>query len=81
MKRILILVAATLALAACSEREQTLGPVKHDATAYSGTSVNDTSPGSTPFTAAGWKPGDKASWDQNMRTRMQNTQNEYNKVK
>ena len=74
-------VVAAFSVAACSEREQTLGPVKADATAYSGTSVDGSTPAGTAFTAPGWKPGDKASWEQQMRTRPQNTQNEYNKVR
>jgi hypothetical protein len=84
MTRIFILVAAvvaTVSLAACGEREQTLGPVKGDATAYSGSSADGGNTAGTAFTAPGWKPGDKASWEQQMRTRTQNTQNEYNKVK
>ena len=84
MTRISLLVAAMVAtawLAACGEREQTLGPVKGDATAYSGTRVDGGAAAGTAFTAPGWKPGDKASWEQQMRTRTQNTQNEYNKVK
>ena len=73
-------LVAVVTLAACGEREQTLGPVKGDATVYSGTSADGKTAG-TAYTAPGWKPGDKAGWEQAMRARLQNTQNEYNKVK
>ena len=33
-----------------------------------------------PFTAPGWKPGDKVSWEQQLKTRTQNGQNDYAKV-
>jgi membrane-bound lytic murein transglycosylase B len=32
------------------------------------------------FTAAGWKAGDKAGWEQHLKARMQNSQNDYTKV-
>jgi hypothetical protein len=34
----------------------------------------------TPYVAPGWKPGDKASWQEQMTKRAQN-QNEYLRVK
>lgn len=73
MKRVLILIAAVLALAACGEKPQMLSSgVKLDAPAYTGPA--------SPFTAAGWTPGDKTSWEQELKVRTQNGQNEYNKV-
>ncbi len=66
-------VAATIAaLAACGETPQTLGGVKADVAAYQG--VN------SPFAAPGWKAGDRASWEQGLKARAQNTQNEYSKM-
>jgi hypothetical protein len=51
------LTAATLcvALAACGEKPQTGGAVKHDAAPYAGTGSN--------FTQPGWTAGDKTSWE------------------
>ena len=72
MKRTLIAAAAVLALAACGEKPQTLGAVKQDAAPYSGTGG--------PFAAQGWKAGDKTSWEQQLRARTQQGQNDYNKV-
>jgi len=74
MMRPLILMAAVLALAACGEKPQMLSSsgVKQDAPAYTGPA--------SPFTAAGWTPGDKTSWEQELKVRTQNGQNEYNKV-
>ncbi|MBA2675872.1 hypothetical protein [Ramlibacter sp.] len=71
----LLLAAAVsaLALAACGDRTQAIGTgVRSDASAFQGASM--------PFTAPGWKPGDKGSWEQQLKTRAQNTQNDYAKV-
>ncbi|HEX9721229.1 MAG TPA: hypothetical protein VGA59_16035 [Ramlibacter sp.] len=78
MKRKLILAAAVVALAACTDKPQTLesgvrataaGP---DSAAFQGTGM--------PFAAPGWKPGDKVSWEQHLKTRTQNGQNDYTRV-
>jgi hypothetical protein len=68
----LILCAATL-LAACGEKPQGLGAVKQDSPPHSGTSVS-------AFTAPDWKPGDKTSWEQQLRTRAQYGQNDYTRA-
>ena len=73
MKHSLILIAMAAALAACTEKPQTLGSgVRQDTAAFQGTG--------TAFSAAGWKPGDKTSWEQQLKTRTQNGQNDYAKV-
>lgn len=65
--------AFALSLAACGEKPQTIGTgVRTDAPAFQA--------GATPFTAPGWKPGDKGSWEQQLKTRAQNTQNDYAKA-
>jgi len=69
--RTLALIASLLALAGCSEKPQTLGGVKSDVPAFQGTGSN--------FTAPGWKPGDKTSWEQQLKTRGQG-QNDYAKA-
>ena len=53
----------------CGEKPQTATQRKVDATAYSGSTVNG-------YTASGWKPGDKTSWEGQMRERNKG-QNEY----
>lgn len=73
MMRLALLTAAALALAACSDKPQTAGGVKSDTAAYQGTS--------NPFNAPGWKAGDKTAWEQQLKTRAQAGQNEYNRVK
>lgn len=66
-------IPAVLALAACTERPQTIGEgSRHDTPAFQGPA--------TAFTAAGWKPGDRNSWDQELKTRTVNGQNEYTRV-
>ena len=70
--RSVLLMGAVLALAACAEREQTATGVKSDSAAFQGTNM--------PFTAAGWKPGDRNSWEQQLKTRTQQGQNDYAKV-
>ena len=75
MTRLAVLVpvlAALAALSACGEKPQTLGGRKSDAAAFQGAQ--------NPFVAPGWKPGDKSSWEQGLKARMQNSQNEYSKT-
>ena len=73
MIRALALVTAALALAACGEKPQSMKEsAKQDEAAFNGTGM--------PFVAPGWKVGDKTSWEAQLRTRAQNSQNEYNKV-
>ena len=33
-----------------------------------------------PYAVPGWKQGDKGSWEQQVKNRTQQTQNEYTKV-
>jgi hypothetical protein len=74
--RLLLIIwtcGALAALAACGETPQALGnPARQDTQAFQG-------PG-TVFTAAGYKPGDKGTWEQQLKTRTQMGQNDYNKV-
>ena len=75
MKRIFIILTAVLTLAglsACTEKPQTGGGVTHDAAPYAGTGSN--------FTQPGWKAGDKASWEQQLKARQQYSQNEYTRT-
>lgn len=75
----LVLVAAVTVLSACSEKPQTnVGGVKYDAVPWSGTGKQaDTG---TAFTAPDWKVGDKTAWQQQLKARTQQGQNEYNKL-
>ena len=76
MKHALILigmVAGLGALSACTEKPQTLDSgVKLDAKAFQGTGM--------AYAAPGWKQGDAASWEQQVKTRTQTGQNEYVRV-
>ena len=75
MMRTVVCAAAllgALALAACGEKPQSLGAAKQDTGAFQGPS--------TPFAAPGWKQGDKTSWEQHLKTRTQQGQNDYAKV-
>lgn len=73
MMRLVLLAAAVLALAACGDKPQTAAGVKSDVPAFQGTS--------NPYNAPGWKAGDKTSWEQQLKTRLQNGQNEYNRIR
>jgi hypothetical protein len=69
------LLAAVALLAACSEPSQALMTGKNNNAGkpyYDGTGSN--------FVASGWKPGDKNSWQQELKTRTQRGQNEYTRV-
>ena len=64
---------AILGLSACMEKPQALG-TKADAAPFTGT-------GDAPaaFVNGGWKAGDKTSWEQALRARAQDGQNDYAK--
>ena len=74
MMRVALVTAAVMALAACGEKPQTSAGVGSDVPAFQGA-------GSAAFTAPGWKAGDKAAWEQQLKTRLQNGQNEYNRIR
>ena len=71
---ILALVTIAVLLAACAEREQTANGIKSDAAAWQGTNKQP------PYMAAGWKPGDRNAWEQQLKVRTVNGQNDYVKV-
>jgi hypothetical protein len=66
-----LFILVCLGLAACGETAQTASKRKADVPAYTGTGGYNT--------AAGWKPGDAASWEAQLRTRSQG-QNEYTRT-
>ena len=72
--RILVAVLSFAVLGACGEKPQTTasGAKKSDTRAYEGAQG--------PYAASGWKTGDRASWEEQMRVRVQ-TQNEYLRTK
>lgn len=76
MMRLLVLLASVAALAACGDKPQTASGVKSDTASFQGV----TGPGNV-YNAPGWKPGDRNAWEQQLKTRLQNGQNEYNRVK
>jgi hypothetical protein len=74
MKRI-VWVVWPLLLVACTEQPQAIGSnSKADTHAFQGTGA------APPFSAPGWKGGDKTSWEQHLKVRTQMGQNDYNKV-
>jgi len=71
----ILFISAAMLLAACTEQPQTIGSnSRADKAAFEGTGV------APPFTAAGWKSGDKTSWESELKVRTQMGQNDYNKV-
>jgi hypothetical protein len=77
MKRLLLLTLCSMGIAAslvgCGEKVQTATPRKTDQFAWQG--ADD------PFVVRGWKAGDRTSWEDQLRTRTQQGQNEYLKAK
>jgi outer membrane biogenesis lipoprotein LolB len=72
MMKVSVMAMAVLLLAACGEKIQTnSSSYKPDEKAWQ-------SP-ATPFSAKGYKAGNQAAWEAQMRERIQ-TQNEYQRV-
>ncbi|WP_151447694.1 hypothetical protein [Lacisediminimonas profundi] len=72
MIRTISVIAALTMLAGCGEKPQTgVSSYKPDQKPWAGAA--------SPYNAAGYKGGDKAAWDTQMRARIQ-TQNEHNRV-
>lgn len=65
------LLAATLLLAACGEKAQTAGTRKSDTKPWDSAQ--------TAYTTQGWKTGDQAAWENQLKARSQN-QNEYSRA-
>ena len=72
MRTALSIACAALLLGACGEKPQTATGIKSDAQPFQGTGM--------PYQAAGWKTGDRNSWEQQLKVRTQQGQNEYGKV-
>ena len=72
MMRLIVVSSAIVLLSACGDKPQSAGGVKGDVAPYQGVD--------NKFAAPGCKAGDKTSWEQALRARTQNTQNEYSKT-
>jgi major membrane immunogen (membrane-anchored lipoprotein) len=72
MIRSILVISAIVLLSACGDRPQSAGGVKSDVAPYQGVD--------NKFAAPGWKAGDKTSWEQALKARTQNTQNEYTRT-
>ena len=72
IKRMACVAAVAGLLAACGERVQTIGTGGKDEAPSAGTGK--------AFVAAGWKPGDKTSWESHMKARAQQGQNDYARI-
>ena len=75
MKRTALLissVAAAFFLASCGDRPQSAGGVKGDVAPFPGVD--------NKYAAPGWKAGDNNSWEQALKVRTQNIQNEYTRT-
>ena len=64
-------LAGTLLLSACAEKPQTAATKKFDSKPWEGIQTGYASPG--------WKAGDQASWEEQLKTRSQG-QNEYSRA-
>ena len=74
MRSLLLCLAAggLIALSACAEKEQTAATRKSDSKPWAASERS--------HVAGGWKSGDQASWEAQLRARAQ-AQNEYVRVK
>ncbi len=67
------LLAAAALLAACTEKPQSAATRQHDTQPWKG-------PAAGQRADAGFKAGDKAAWEEQLRTRAQRGQNEYTRA-
>ncbi len=72
MKHSLWIAAWAVLLCACGEKPQALVSTSRDAPAYSGTGK--------AYAVGGWKQGDKASWESQLKARTQQGQNDYGRM-
>lgn len=72
MKQVLFSVMLLVGLSACGEKPQALETNKHDSAAYTGTGK--------AFVNKDWKPGDKTSWESQLKARQQYGQNDYTRM-
>lgn len=70
--RFVAMALVATVLAACGEKPQTAGTRKADSPAWQGAADG--------YVAPGWKAGDAASWEQQLKTRAQQGQNEYTRA-
>ena len=76
MKARRVALLACLALSACGEKPQTAGTRKADVDPSQGAAQ-----GADPaYTVPGWKVGDAASWEAQIKSRAENGQNEYSRI-
>ena len=68
---LLVVVLAVVALGGCAEKAQVAATKKIDGNPW------ESSP--SAYLAQGWKGGDQASWEQQLKARSQN-QNEYSRA-
>ena len=73
--RAALLMAGVLALSACGESPQIANRTRQDSAAFQGNGA-----ATNAYAAPGWKQGDKTSWEQQLKTRAQQGQNDYVKV-
>ena len=72
MTRLFWVTVSFMALTACGEKPQELVHTNKDATASSGTGK--------AFVDGGWKAGDKASWESQLKARTQYGQNDFSRM-
>ncbi|MDI1244393.1 MAG: hypothetical protein PSV24_03205 [Rhodoferax sp.] len=72
MKNSVFAMVMVAGLAACGDRPQELTASKQDSAAYTGTGK--------PYVQRDWKPGDKASWESQLKARNQYGQNDYTRM-
>ena len=67
------LLAAAALLGACAEKPQTAATKQHDDKPWAGLAAGQ-------HADAGFKAGDQAAWEEQLRTRTQRGQNEYTRA-
>jgi hypothetical protein len=81
MKRLsFVVLAIVVGLSACGEKTQDMTAGKTGNAGPAGDTAAHTGTSAPNFTQAGWKAGDKAAWQQHLKARLQNGQNDYSRM-
>jgi hypothetical protein len=72
MKNLIGILVLAASVSSCGDKPQVLETSRRDSAAFTGTDK--------AFVNPGWKPGDKGSWESQLKARQQYGQNDYTRI-